>query len=184
MSNLSTLAFDEFPTLDPGLKAAELGSWAQRALAKEPLSCHRSILEGSVLTVLPSISRGGPDRPSLSLESRASGLKHSLASLCLLLELKHENPQEACESPLRPVGDIFKHWMSCLSTACFGAENGGGVGEVLATPGTPSACLQMEAIMSGGPSQGPPSLLMFLEPHVFSSTHFLHTQTPVSCVLG
>lgn len=86
VSNLSTLAFDEFPTLDPGLKAAELGSWAQRALAKEPLSCLRSILEGSVLTVLPSISRGGPDRPSLSLESGGSGLKHYLASLCLLLE--------------------------------------------------------------------------------------------------
>lgn len=28
---------------------------------------------------------------------------------------------------VRPVGDIFKHWMNCLSTVCFEAEDGGGV---------------------------------------------------------
>lgn len=39
------LVFDKFPTLDSGLKDVELQSSAQRPLAREPLSCHRSILE-------------------------------------------------------------------------------------------------------------------------------------------
>ena len=45
----------------------------------------------------------------LSLQSKGFGLKNQFVSLCLLLKLKHENPQEACESPLGPIGDIFKH---------------------------------------------------------------------------
>lgn len=70
------LVFDKFPTLDSGLKDVELQSSAQRPLAREPLSCHRNILEGPTFTGLPSIPWGGPDRPSLSLESTGFGLKH------------------------------------------------------------------------------------------------------------
>lgn len=50
------LVFDQFLTLDSGLKDAELESYTQRPLAREPLSYHRSILEGPRLTVFPSIS--------------------------------------------------------------------------------------------------------------------------------
>ena len=115
-------------------------------------------------------SRGGAVSPVLSLESKGFALKSHLVSLCLLLELKQENPQEACESPLRPVGDIFKHWMSCLSTVCLEQRMGEGLGAGPAASSRPSAHLQMEAIILGGPSWEPPSLLMVLEPCVSSST--------------
>lgn len=75
------LALDKFPTLDSGLQDVELQSPAQRPLAREPLSCHGSILKGPMFTVLPSISWGDPDRLSVSLESKGFGLKHHLVSL-------------------------------------------------------------------------------------------------------
>lgn len=84
---------------------------------------------------------------------------------------------------VRPVGDIFKHWMNCLSTVCFEAEDGEGFGEVPAASNRPSAHLQTKAIILMGPLGGPPPPpLMFLEPSLSSSTRLLHTLTPASCV--
>lgn len=57
---------------------------------------------------------------------------------------------------VRPVGDIFKHWMNCLSTVCFEAEDGEGFGEVPAASNRPSAHLQTKAIILMGPLGGTP----------------------------